>query len=492
MPIAILFLLTLAQDPGPETAQDPRSFSALVRAGDYAGLERLAQDVLQSDGKSVQAWFHLGYAWAAQKRFKEAVGAYCEARRLGLSDPKLDYQLGYSAHRAGLHGMAAESLESCLVRQPGNADAIYYLGVSQLELGDFLRAEKTLTRVIEAPASRWKDLARFQRGLARAKAARAGDAQADFRAVAASAQDEDLRERARILLDAPSAPAPAPASAKSWTVAWHEKAGYDSNVLRLPSTSLAAESDEGDVFLLSFLSGAVDPSGDGRLWLRLSVFDLSYADLSESSLDGALFSVEHEAPLAGVWALETSGEADLFLLDRESFFNQAGVKAGLRADASPALRVRAGAVFLRRDFRSEAVDHLDGREAGAYVELELRGLPVAWRKASLRYELADVSAETDEDGYLQQRVLLTLERTIEGPWSARVEARVLLRDFGAEDPDFGDTRADRLWGGRVALLFAATPALGLFLEVELERNASSLDAFEYGREAYALGLTWAF
>lgn len=501
MIVLALAILRISQDPGPEGAQDPRSSTSraiqeALQARDYVRLEALAHEAIQKDQKEALGWFHLGYARAARGGFHEAVGAYCEAVRLGLNDPKVHYQLGYAAHRSGQHAIARAALQDCLAVQPQNADALYYLGVTQLELAELAGAESTLTRLLSR-STRWDELAHFHRGLVRAKAGRRQDAAEDFRWVVRSGQDEGLRKRSEELIGPEeSTPARPPAKAAApvppWTLVWHEKAGYDSNVLRLPSTSLSAETDEDDLFLMTFLSGSVAAAAEGLLTLRLSLLDLSYADLDESSLDGVLFAADHESPLGDGWTFTAAGTMDAFWLDRESFFRQAGLRAGLRGEPGETFRLRGGLSFQFRDFEADEVETLDGREAGLFAEVELRRLPEGLAHASFRYEAADVTAETDEDAYVQHRVRLALEAVVHGPLSARAEGRLSRRDFRSEDAAFGETRHDLLLGARFAALYSATKSVQLMLEVELERNSSSIDAFDYDRTSIAAGLTWVF
>jgi tetratricopeptide (TPR) repeat protein len=492
----LLTLVLLLQESGPS---DPGRFLEGVRAAlarqDFPLAERLAQERLDSDPTDSLAWFYVGYARAAQGKFAAAVQPYQQAVRRGLGDFKAHYQLGYSAHRAGFHSIAEVSLGEAVKLKPDSGDALYYLGVSQLELSKAADAEATLTRALER-SPRWSDLARFHRALARLRLSRRPEAEADLRQVAQEGQNEDLRLRARELLERPErAPAPSEAGAgargKPWTVAWLEKGGYDSNVLQLPETSVSRSTEEGDFFLMSFAMGSLELTRDPLLTARLSLLDVSYADLNEYALDAALGSLESETPLGRAWSLLASAHGELFYLDRESLFRRAGLRGGLRYAASESVRVTAGLVALFKDFRPEAFEDLDAGERGGYAELAVKGL-VPRVDVTFRYELHQEDADAADRSYLEHKVWGKGELQVTEELRARLEGGVRFRDYDAADRFYAVRREDVRPGLRATVLYAVSLRVQIFVEGEVERNYSNIGDFDYNREVGALGVLLVF
>lgn len=482
---------------GGDTAlQDPTPAEILqaIHAKDYTRAERLSLDFTSVRPQEAIGWFYLGHSRAAQRKFSSAIEPYQQAIRLGLKEYKSHYQLGYSAHRAGLHTIAASALGEALALQPESPDALYYLGVTQYELVQDAEAERTLSQVM-AGGGRWVELARFHRALARRRAGRRAEAEEDLRWIVQEGQSEDLRNRSRDLLRQEPVPGPPPSTdrppAKAWSIAWMEKAGYDSNALFLPETSLSRSTEEGDFFLMTFVSGALELAERKLLSARLNLLDLSYVDLTEFSLDAALASLESQAPLTESLSVFVSGHGDLFYLDRESLFQRVGARAGARFEPSDDVSVVAGGLYFAKDFRQEALDDLDGAEKELFVEVRLKQV-TPWLQAGLRYQLHLEDAEAGDRSYLEHRLWARLEATLAASWKARVEGGPRRREYDEEDRFYLETREDRRAGVRVTLTYLISERVHVFAEFEAERNDSNISDFDYDREMTSLGILLVF
>jgi tetratricopeptide (TPR) repeat protein len=465
-----------------------------VQSKDYARAERLSSEFVSDHPQQAMGWFYLGYARAAQQNFASAVEPYQKAVDLGLKEYKSYYQLGYCAHRAGSHASAAPALREALRLQPDSPDALYYLGVTESELREFALAEGTLSRLI-ALDSRWTELARFHRGIVRLGLGRQLDAEQDLRWVIQEGRSEELKPRAQDLLerrDEPFRPeAPRKPVEKTWRVALLEKAGYDSNVLRLPETSVARSTKDGDAFLMTFLMGSVELAEERLLTARLSLLDVSYADLSEFALDAVLAALESEAPLAGDLSAFASGHGEVFYLDRESFFRRAGVKGGLRYSPSQWVKVSVGGSYLAKDFRQEALQDLDASEEAGFLELELKRIN-PWLQALLRYELHYEHADAPDRAHLEHRVWARLEFTPGAALKGRLEGGGRVRAHDDVDRLYLKTREDERLGMRATVYYTIADRVQLFVEAEAERNRSNISDFDYGREVISVGLLVVF
>jgi len=495
MAVLVTFWCSLAGGLGWLAAQDPRisaqeELRRALSAKNYAEVERLAHAIIQKNESDAVGWFYLGYARAAQERYGDAVGAYAQSLSLGLEDYKVHYQLAYSAHRAGHHGLAEKHFGHALEARKDDADALYYLAVSRLELKKDAAAEASFSRLLESP-SRWEELARFHRGLARQRQGRQAEAQEDWRWVLARGQDPELKSRVQDLLEQqkqPAVPTVPPPKEKPWSVLFYEKAGYDSNVLRLPETSVSTRTEEGDVFLTSFATGSLRLADADRLTARLSLLDVTYADLGESNLDAVLAALESATPLGRSLSLETSAHGELFYLDRESLFRRGGLKGALRYEAFPRLLFRGGLAFMAKDFRDGELEFLDSTDVGGFLEGQLDGVAGPWTRATLRYELDHESADADDQSFFEHRFTLGLHFRFWEVLTAKVEGFSRWRFHEEADRVLGRTREDRRLGARVTLSYPILDALHVFLELEAERNASTLDPFDYDREVAALGV----
>ena len=207
----------------------------------YPKAEQLSLERVSRIPEDALGWFYLGYSRVAQNKFQPAIQPYQEAIRLGLKDFKAHYQLGFCSHKAGSHLIAGPAFEAALALKPEDPDALYYLGVTQYELGEDALAEETFTGLLGLK-SRWTELARFHRALVRYRAGRRPEAEEDLHWILRESQNDGLKDRAQKLLTSnlePSASDPGKKHPqKPWSVAWLEKAGYDSNHIQNQSQHL--------------------------------------------------------------------------------------------------------------------------------------------------------------------------------------------------------------------------------------------------------------
>lgn len=301
-----------------------------------------------------------------------------------------------------------------------------------------------------------------------------------------------MRRRAAELLVAEAEPLPADASAPlPITLLALLKGGYDSNVLLLPETSLARGSQEGDAFLLGYLSGSVELAADRRLVARAGVLDVLHADVKDADLDAYLADVEGRTPLGAGWTAGLLLQAGLYRLDRDSLFREAGVEATLAWDPVPEWSLEAGLPGTRKDYLQTAFEELDALSLGLRLQAAWRpsGTPVELRAV---WRFLDENAEAAEQDHRGQRGELRFTLLPAPDWELRAEAWAQELRHGAPDPLLLETRRDRRTGGRLGATWTLRPDLQVFAELDTERGESTLDAFDYRRSTAALGATLSY
>ncbi|MBI4565167.1 MAG: tetratricopeptide repeat protein [Planctomycetes bacterium] len=461
-----------------------------LQSREFARAEALFLQQVERHPLEPLGHFYLGYALAAQHRFSDAADAYQRAVDLGLKQFKAYYQLGYAAHRAGKHDVAERALLEALALEPSHADALYYLGVSRLERREFPAAIAAFTTLLERE-SRWTDLARFQRGVARLGQGDTAAGREDLRWVESHAAEAPLRERARRILQEepapePDAPAAAPAGAKRWSLLWYEKLAFDSNVLRLPATSLTRATQEDDASLTTLLTLNGDLLEQGRLSGRLTLFDVSFNELSEFSLTALMGSLEGSSPLTPTERVVASAHAEAYFLDRDSLFRRFGLKGGVDMDLSETATLKARAAGWRKDFWDGLFADLESLEWGADLRLDARQL-LPWMDGRMTYELLVEDAEADDRSYIQHHVQGRLTIRPDGPIRMEIDAGVRFRSYEEEDRVFAKRRIDTRARGRGLISYHVSSRWGLFLEIDAEQNESSLNDFDYRRWSIGLG-----
>lgn len=434
-----------------------RRIAEAAARGDYEAAELLSLERVKREPPSPLAWFYLGHARAARGRFAEAVEPYQKAVDLGLSDPKARFQLGYAAHKAGRHDLAVPALREVLRARPEHDEARAYLGMSLVETRSFEEALEVLSPLVDRDGP-WRLPARQYRDLA-------------------------LRG-----LDGEAVETP-----RAWALAFQGllKAGYDSNVLLLPRTSQARGSEEGAAFVMSFASAEADPWGDGRLVARGSVLDIRYDDLAEADIGAFLFELAGRATLSDVLSGRAALHGDAVRLGHDPLFNRVGPEAGLLWRLDPAWTIEVAARWMSKDFRPDAFQDLDGGESEGRVEAGWTALP-GLLELRLAYRLEGEDAAEEAFDVLSHRVEARVSVYPAPEGEARLEAWFAGAKHGAPDPTAQRTRRDQLRGARVSFFWTLCPSARLFVDAEMERNASTIGDFDYSRRAASAGVALAF
>ncbi len=461
----LLALLLAAQDPAL------RELAETAARGDYERTEALGAAYVERHPQSAHGWFYLGHARAARGRWAEAVDPLQNSVRLGLKDPKARFQLGVAAHRAGRHELAVETLSEVLPALPEPDEARYCLGVSQFELRRDAEAEATLGP-LAAGAGPWKALALYHRGLARRRQGREAEAVEDLRAAGEQTEAPELRARAQELIEAP---------ARVSFLALL-KAGYDSNVLLLPDTSVARGSAEGAAFFMSFASGEASLTEDLRL--RAGALDLRYDGVPGADLNALLGELEGSTEWEGVGVARLALHGDLFHLDHEPFFRRTGLQAAIQRATLPGLTLEAGALWMAKDFRPDEFQPMDAVETGARLEARWAALP---ERLDLRLAYRFLRENADADD-LDAR---TNRGDLGVTWhpAADLEARL---DGWLSKAGYDGGRRDRRRGLRAATAWAPRAGLQLFVEFEADVVDSTADLFDYRRRVGAVGASLSF
>jgi hypothetical protein len=488
-------LILAAQDP----LDDARR---ALREGRLAHAEGFLLETIRVRTDDAQAWFLLGHVRLRRGAYEDALSPLDMAAELGLDDFQVHYQRGYCAHRLGRHAEAERSLRRALAHRPGDVDARFHLAVSLHGLGRHAEAALALDGLIE-PNGRWTHLARLYRGLCRMELGLLDAAGADLLRVAEEAE-QALAVKARQALASMKAapqpegrqevpfPEPEPAAPSTRVTALLlAKAGWDSNVLRMPGSSVAVGSAESDFFLISMFSGSFEALPQRLLALRLGAIAVEYIEQRESSVRLGFAALETELPLAEGLALLASAKYEEFQLELDPYFDRASGGASMRADLGSSTSLRAGFRLARKEHELAANAGLDATERELFAELEEEEL-LSWLGVSLRVQLHDEEAEAPDRRYRDRLAGARVEARASAGLRLRVEAWRRLRDFAEPDAGFGVAREDTNDGVRAGLHFGSGGGSRFFVEFERERSDSNIDAFDYDRVAWTLGFTLLF
>lgn len=437
-------------------------------------------------------WFYLGHGRVGLGRFSEALDPFQKALDLGLSDHKVRFQLGYSAHRAGRHDLAVPPLSAVLESEPDHPEARYWLGVSLVLLNRSAEAEAMLSP-LAAGTGPWRFLALFHRALARRHLGRVEEARADLLILQQEADLPELRSKATELLEDPggSPRITGTSSPLSFSFTGFLKSGYDSNVPLLADTSVGRGSGEGSAFLAAFVSGDLGLLQRGALVLRGSGLSQRFAEVPEADLIVLLGELESLWKWPEFLDFRASLHSEGSFLDDEFLFRRIGASGELTRSLWSGLSVAAGGLWMQRDFAEAEWDALDSHETGAHAGAVWEALPGFLEvRATYRY-LTENAHEGDLD---HQDHRLELRSTI----LPHPDGEILLEGWFARS-DYAEAnrvaprpRRDLRAGVRASFSWTFAAGLRLFVEGDYERVNSTLKTFDFERTTVSGGLAINF
>lgn len=409
------------------------------------------------------------------------------------------FSQGVAAFNSGYFQRAITEFEAA--REQGLAsDTLWYnLGVAYYRQGQFSQAERAFSRLLRGAN---RDLARYNLGLVALGADQPDMAQAYFQDVYSHADSAKLRTLASRQLDQLD-PLQFPDRNDVWSASVGLSSGYDSNLSRVAD---GKPSFEGDAFLESFATGAVQLSGTWRDGLRADgllygrqyrandQYDTDYVEMGlKQSLPIGPGLAEARASLSRSWldgdALER--ELELTTSYRLGGCGLALLSANCEASLSAA-RVDGGPGF----------EEYDGRRFSAAFELD--GDWQGWQlRSRYRYDInrrRDLQTATEfySESPARHEVMVAgwhpLTRRLS--FGARVEYRLSrYRDAHRLMTRNGllvEQRLDHRRRGAVMLEYRLSSRWTATGEWDAQDNQSSLPRYEYTRQVVMVGINGQF
>lgn len=369
----------------------------------------------------------------------------------------------------------------------------YNIGVCQLKLDNYARARRAFLRSAQHPPLR--DLSHYNIGLA--ETARGNDAEAKkwFRLVYNESDSAKLRALAkRRLDDAGQADAE---TAKRWFAGFSIAYGYDDNI---EDPVQAGAADKGDSFtkLLLYTSGLLQGTNDDGIRLGLSGYFLRYQDVSAYDLNLLQARLDKRFS-AGNWRNSIGVALEQTSLGNNDYLQTAKLTLSgeLPLSARDELRLR----YRYSSIASQDVlyDKLEGSRNEAQVRWQRKESGYRLR-ASYEYEVndrEDYRGATTFTSYSPVRNTFELrgDRDISANWelggrlgyrnSRYADANVLADSSEVTRDD------DRLLAG-AELSRSLGGGLKGYLEYKYTDNDSNIDAYDYTRNLYSIGLAGSF
>ena len=245
-------------------------------------------------------------------------------------EAKAHFQAGVQAFNDGELNKARRYLESAAEQGLNSRSLSYNLGVVYYKLGQYEKAEQTFRQLIP---TRQKALAYYNIGLTALARENRPAAEEAFRAVLASAPDDNLLSLATRQLERLDPAAPMPVAKKRWAGLISVGGGYEDNVALFPDTA-PEKLDSG--FIEALAAASYYLHGDAMAGLRSDLKFFSRQYPSEHDFDIQVVQAEARwVQQTGPGHVSLGLGGDYIWQDRRSRERRAKLMAGLTTRDCP-------------------------------------------------------------------------------------------------------------------------------------------------------------
>lgn len=385
-----------------------------------------------------------------------ALSRFQRARRAGMNEPKLHYNIGVCHYKLGDYPEAQDALRLALRSPALKALALYNLGLTALRMQD------------HQSAAQW------------------------FRQASASAQESRLKALAEHQLARLERPTRVDLK-DWWVVSVGLNAGYDDHIID-PTEQQTQPPGDSLVDILAFASGPLMGTLRQGVRLDLSAYAVRYNRVTEYNMNLLRGGFALLQPL-GNWQGEAAAHYETTTLDGIDYLDTttATLAGSLNLAKGPRLRLR---------YRYSQITSLDSSSAPLEGWRQQFDAMSRWGggsehvAAEYRLELNqrdDLTSGTTFFSYSPTRHMITLrgEQGVGSLWVGRLE-------FAAQQSRYNDphrlsdgslvTREDLQYQARLRLRRPLGRGWEAALEYHHTHNESNLDTYDYTRNLYLIGL----
>lgn len=251
-----------AADPG-QLAQvlNSQSFAsgmAAMRGRKYADARSHFEAATKASPRDSRPWMMLGMALNRLGDFPAALAALDKSKSLGMTAPRLDFEIGWAALNTGSPQRAVDRLLAYENAKPGEAKTSEFLGRAYLSLGKLDEAEKSLGEALRRDPGLLPTVQLYRARIALARGDNATAAR-DFLSIARDAPDSPIGQSIRDNVLRPLALERLrrrQQDRKPWSAYASSTVGNNDNVIGYSSElTLPAEITRRDSSFLSFEAG---------------------------------------------------------------------------------------------------------------------------------------------------------------------------------------------------------------------------------------------
>jgi len=392
--------------------------------------------------------FSAGSAAVAEEDFERALDQFLRARDLGMAGPAVHYNIGVCQYRLGRFASATSTFNLIADSYPAMQPLAHYnLGLIAYQQNDANLAREFLTRARQGPDTKIVQLA------------------------------EAMLRR---LPDEPAQATPPPGPVMGLV---ELRVGHDDNVALLADIAIPADQSAESSFLevLAVLSDSAPRSAGFHF--DASVLSAQYADAPQYDQNAVRGGGSYR--WAGSWQPEAQAYYNHTTLDGNGFDNRLGIGAGITRALGSSTRLRIRLIHEDIDGASSAYSFVDGTRER--LDFRLRH-DVPWGALTLSYTLEtndriDPSVSPD-----RSRWSLSYAHRLDAGWS--LDVAVTARS--SEYDELAEPRDEDLSSLSVGFRKSLGDHWSLSGDYGLSDNATTVEAFDYDRRQFALGLMRTF
>jgi tetratricopeptide (TPR) repeat protein len=461
-----------------------------VFALDEGDLNAAEQQFLKAVGQEPDNPYcnqFLGKTYLQMGRYDDALHYFDRAWDLMPSLIGLEYDRGMAQYKAGNYEQATAIFSDLAAKDPANALAVYYTGMSYFKQQQYRTAIKYLNMAADQNSS-IRDNSYYFAGLSHQRLGETKKALDKLDYVAEFATSDQLRQSAGQWLEVIRAE-----GAKGVPYSLYLKLGlqYDDNV-RLDPLNEDLFADEGDWAIVGFFAGRYNlvNRADRRLGIGYTHYQSRYTDLSEFDLIGSTLSLYVQQRLSSSLTLIGSYLPSFYWLDSDSYLRRHQLRPELLWQPSEGRAIRLSYSYSMNEYFQDS--DKDGTSNALGVELYQKVLGQRGQLlVGLGYEKYDADHPDEDYGWFQGRVGYT--GIMSWDLKLHIEGTLVSKEYDHVDSYYHEQRKDHKYSVGASLgrqIFF--PWLTIQGEYQYTKNDSNIDYFSYDKNVFTVSAITKF
>lgn len=452
--------------------------------GDFAGAEKFLKQAVILNPDNGRACFYLGQTYTKLEQTAKAEEYLTTAFEIDPSISGLKYALGLLCFEKNDFGNALAKFDDVITENPADVLAVYYAGICRYKFGQYEHAENLLVKAAQmSPTIEGNGY--YYAGICNYYMERLDRASDQFEQVAETARTDDMKESARLWLQAVGQKKE---TQKPYAIFLKTGFIYDDNVMLAPADQDVI-SDESDTGMMAYFNGKYDLVKWQKFVAGVGYnhYMTRYRDLDAYDLTGSIGNLYLDWRLNDLISFGGSYQPTYYWVDAESYLMQHQASASMTGRMDKLNILDFSYRYSRNNYFTDSFR--DGHSNTVRIDFshgfnQLNG----YLFCGIGSEFCSASAK-DQD-FTEIETLLGFSYDFFSKTNITIFGNYFDKSYDEEDTVYQEKRDDsRYFVSASVNQTLWQPWLQMSAEYSFTKNNSSISEFDYERNAVLLSVS---